>query len=77
MFQSVIESTGTSTFAIIALLLSVLAFVAIIVAVLIRRQSDVDRQARLPLEDDQPGRHSNPRVQVETASTGKATRLKP
>jgi cbb3-type cytochrome oxidase subunit 3 len=52
MLQSVIEATGTTAFAIIALLLSVLAFAAVIVAVLIRRQSEVNRQARLPLEDD-------------------------
>lgn len=52
MLQSVIEATGTTAFAIIALLLSVLAFAAVIVTVLIRRQSEVDRQARLPLEDD-------------------------
>lgn len=52
MFQSIIESTGTSLFAIIALLLFVAVFIVILFVTFSSRQSTIDQQARLPLDDD-------------------------
>ncbi len=54
MLRGVVELMEAEWYAVVALVLFVLAFVAILLNALLRRRSEVDRQARLPLDDDTP-----------------------
>ena len=51
MLRNVVEASGTSIFAIIALVLFVVAFAGVLAVTVFRKQSEIDRQANLPLED--------------------------
>jgi len=60
MLRSIVEGSGTHVFAIIGLVLFVLAFAGAIAIALLRKQSEIDKQARLPLDDD-PNMVQDPR----------------
>lgn len=60
MLRSVVEGSNTSIFALIALVLFVASFAAIVIAVLVRKQKTIDRQARLPLDDEPDTQETQP-----------------
>ena len=51
MRTDVMSNSGLSLYAVIALVLFILVFVAIVVRIFTARRAEMDRNARLPLDD--------------------------
>jgi len=57
--SDIMGNSGLAIFAEIALVLFIVVFVAIVIRLFAARRSDMDRHARLPLEDDKrPGKEN-------------------
>lgn len=52
--SDIMAHAGLALYAEIALVLFLLVFVVVVVRIFRARKSDVERHARLPLEDDEP-----------------------
>ncbi|MGE5176940.1 MAG: hypothetical protein ACM3JJ_11260 [Hyphomicrobiales bacterium] len=52
--SDIMAHAGLALYAEIAMVLFLLVFVVVVVRIFRARKSDVERQARLPLEDDEP-----------------------
>lgn len=58
--SDIMGNSGLALFAEIALILFVVVFVAIVIRIFTARRSDMDRNARLPLEDgERPAKEKN------------------
>ncbi len=51
MLRDVIGNAGWSVLAVIALVIFVVVFIAIVIYVLTRPKKEIDRQAQIPLQD--------------------------
>jgi cbb3-type cytochrome oxidase subunit 3 len=73
--SDIVGNSGLSSYAEIALILFLLAFLLVVVRLLVTRSSAFDRAARLPLDDDLPtpgnAVHSprSPAVEFHSSST--------
>lgn len=54
MRSDVMSHSGLSVYAVIALVLFLLVFVAIVIRIFTARRAEMDRNARLPLDDGEP-----------------------
>ncbi len=60
MLQELAAQSGTAAWAIGSMLFFLAAWVAVVVWLLRKRPEDMEARARLPLEDDDPGRNLKP-----------------